>query len=87
MRVDVVAAAIEAVRRPDSHVVLTSAGGAVFDQAAARRLAALPHLVLVCGHYEGIDARVEVLVDEEISLGDFVNFYVYKKRRCFLWSM
>ncbi|MEQ1503963.1 MAG: tRNA (guanosine(37)-N1)-methyltransferase TrmD [Myxococcota bacterium] len=72
MRVDVVAAAIDAVRRPDSRVILTSAAGARFTQVDARRLATLPHLVVVCGHYEGIDARIEALVDEELSLGDFV---------------
>jgi tRNA (guanine37-N1)-methyltransferase len=72
MRVDVVAAGIEAVRTPESRVLLMSAGGARFDQAAAQRLSALPHLILVCGHYEGIDARIEALVDEEVSIGDFV---------------
>jgi tRNA (guanine37-N1)-methyltransferase len=72
MRVDVLAAAIDAVRRPGSRVILLSAGGRRFDQARARALAAETHLVLVCGHYEGVDARVEGLVDEEISLGDFV---------------
>jgi DNA-binding CsgD family transcriptional regulator len=50
-----------------------SAQGALFDQEAARRLAALPHLVIVCGHYEGVDERViEGEVDEELSIGDFV---------------
>lgn len=72
MRVDVVARAIEAVRREGSRVVLTSAGGQRFDQTQARRLAGYPHLIVVCGHYEGIDARIEGLVDEQISLGDFV---------------
>lgn len=72
MRVDVVAAALAAVRTPESRVVLMSAAGRRFDQDHARRLSALPHLVLVCGHYEGVDARVEALVDEELSLGDFV---------------
>ncbi|MEZ4235998.1 MAG: tRNA (guanosine(37)-N1)-methyltransferase TrmD [Myxococcota bacterium] len=72
LRVDVVAAAIDAVRTPEARVILMSAAGRRFDQAHARRLAALPHLVFVCGHYEGVDARVEALVDEELSLGDFV---------------
>jgi DNA-binding CsgD family transcriptional regulator len=50
-----------------------TAQGRLFDQAAARRLAQLPHLVIVCGHYEGIDERViEGDVDEELSIGDFV---------------
>lgn len=73
MRADVVGAAIAAVTRSDSHVVLLEAGGAPFCQATARRLAQLPHLVFVCGHYEGIDARVrETLVHESISIGDYV---------------
>lgn len=72
LKVDVVAAALARVRRPDSHVILTSPAGRTFSQADARRLATLPHVVLVCGHYEGIDARIEALVDEELSLGDFV---------------
>ena len=67
------AKAIRAVKGGDGHVVLLSAQGAVFGQAAARRLASLPHLVLVCGHYEGVDERViEADVDEELSVGDFV---------------
>jgi tRNA (guanine37-N1)-methyltransferase len=65
--------AIRATKREQGHVVLMSAQGALFDQAAARRLAQLPHLVILCGHYEGIDERViEGDVDEELSIGDFV---------------
>jgi tRNA (guanine37-N1)-methyltransferase len=65
--------AIRAVRGEHGHVVLLSAQGRIFDQATARRLAALPHLVLVCGHYEGVDERViESDIDEELSIGDFV---------------
>ncbi len=72
LKVDVVARAIEAVRRPDSHVVLTSAAGERLEHAGVLRLSAKPHLVVVCGHYEGIDARVETLVDQLVSIGDFV---------------
>lgn len=73
LRVDVLDAAITAVRRPDSRVVLMDPGGRRFDQAVAQEYAALPHLVLVCGHYEGVDARVrEHLVDECVSIGDYV---------------
>lgn len=65
--------AIRALRADGGRVVLMSAQGALFDQAAARRLAALPQLVLVCGHYEGVDDRViESDVDEELSVGDVV---------------
>ena len=61
----------EAAERP--HVVLLSAQGRLFDQAAARRLAGCRELVLICGRYEGVDERVaERLADEELSIGNFV---------------
>jgi tRNA (guanine37-N1)-methyltransferase len=67
------ARAIRAARGGDGYVVLLSPQGRLFDQAAARRLATLPHLVLVAGHYEGVDERVvELDVDEELSIGDYV---------------
>lgn len=72
MRVDVAAAAIQAIRTPTSHVVMTSPAGRPFDQEMARRYARLDHLIVLCGHYEGIDDRVSALLDEEVSLGDFV---------------
>lgn len=72
MKVDVVEAALAAVRSPRARVILTGPGGKRFDQGQARRLATLSHVVFVCGHYEGLDARVRHLVDEELSLGDFV---------------
>ncbi len=65
--------AIAAVRGADGHVVLMSAQGTLFDQAAARRFAGTAHLVLVAGHYEGVDERaIDGFVDEEISIGDYV---------------
>ncbi len=65
--------AIRAVKGADGRVALLSAQGRLFDQETARRLSALPHLVLVCGHYEGIDERlIESDVDEELSIGDYV---------------
>ncbi len=72
MRVDVVAAALQAVRSSVARVLWMTPTGTPMSQAVAQRLALEPHLVLLCGHYEGIDARVETLVDERISLGDFV---------------
>ena len=55
------------------HTVLMSPAGAPFDQAKARELLAREHIILVCGHYEGVDHRfVEACVDEELSIGDFV---------------
>jgi tRNA (guanine37-N1)-methyltransferase len=66
-------AAVEALRGPHGHVVLLCPQGTTFTQADAARLAREPHLVLLCGHYEGVDERVRAhLVDEELSIGDFV---------------
>jgi tRNA (guanine37-N1)-methyltransferase len=73
MKPEPLARAIRAVKGERARVVLMSAQGAVFDQAAARRLADAGHLVVVCGHYEGVDERlIEAAVDEELSIGDFV---------------
>jgi len=56
-----------------SRIILTSPQGEVFTQAKAEELAACPHLVFICGHYEGVDERVrEHLVTEELSVGDYV---------------
>lgn len=55
------------------HTILMSPQGKTFDQSKARELAGYKNLMIICGHYEGIDERVtEALVDEEISIGDFV---------------
>ncbi len=55
------------------HTVLMSAQGALFDQEKARELLTRRRVVLVCGHYEGVDERfIEECVDEELSIGDFV---------------
>jgi len=56
-----------------ARVILLGPAGRRFSQAVARELAHRPHLVLVCGRYEGVDERVsEQLVDEELSIGDYV---------------
>ncbi|MBI3341859.1 tRNA (guanosine(37)-N1)-methyltransferase TrmD [Candidatus Curtissbacteria bacterium] len=52
--------------------ILLSASGQTFTQQKAKRLKAKSEIVLICGHYEGVDARVEDFVDEIISIGDFV---------------
>jgi tRNA (guanine37-N1)-methyltransferase len=55
-----------------THRVLLTPQGARFSQAHARRFSELGSLTLVCGRYEGFDERIRGLVDEEVSLGDFV---------------
>ncbi len=65
--------AIRSCKREDSHVIYLSPQGKKLDAAMCQRLAIHSHLVLVCGHYEGLDERViEKEIDEEISIGDYV---------------
>ena len=65
--------AVETVRTPEARVIMMTPSGKTFRQATARRLAKEKHLILLCGHYEGIDERVrESLVTDEISIGDYV---------------
>ncbi len=66
--------AIKAIKgRRKVHVIYTSPAGKPFSQNHAKRLTRLKNLIIICGHYEGIDERVrEHLVDEEISVGDYV---------------
>jgi tRNA (guanine37-N1)-methyltransferase len=74
MKIEPVVAAIEAAaaRAPKARRLLLSPRGRPLTQALARELAAEPGIVLVCGHYEGIDERVRGFVDDELSIGDYV---------------
>lgn len=66
-------AAVEELRSPDSKVILMTPQGRVLNQALTRRLSGESHLIILCGHYEGVDQRViESLVDLELSIGDYV---------------
>jgi len=77
LRVDVVEKAIESTKDKNlsaksQKVILLDPRGKTFDQKKAKQLARLKHLILVCGHYEGIDERIANFVDEKISIGDFI---------------
>jgi tRNA (guanine37-N1)-methyltransferase len=77
LRVEPVYEAIEKVKSAKLKVkslktILTSPRGKVFNQELAKKYAKLDHLVIVCGHYEGVDERASHFVDEEVSIGDFV---------------
>ncbi|WP_435893732.1 tRNA (guanosine(37)-N1)-methyltransferase TrmD [Oceaniferula spumae] len=66
-------AAVEELKGDDTQVILMTPQGAPFKQHHAQRLSSSKHLIILCGHYEGVDHRViETLVDEEISIGDYV---------------
>ena len=64
--------AIAAVEKPNSHIILMSPRGKTFDQKMAERFAKLEDLVIVCGHYEGVDERVNAYCDELVSIGDYI---------------
>ncbi len=72
LRPEPVAAALGALRRPESVVILLDPAGEVFSHARAVDLAAGTHLVFVCPRYEGVDERIRSLVDLELSIGDYV---------------
>ena len=73
MKPEPLTAALESVHAPGSRVIHLSPQGKPFVQADAKRISGLPHLILLCGHYEGIDQRVlDRWVDEELSIGDYV---------------
>lgn len=73
LKPDVLAAAVKSVRGKSSWVVLTSASGTTYTQAKARAYSHKEHIILICGHYEGVDQRfIDLYVDEEISIGDYV---------------
>ena len=64
--------ALESVRTPESHVVILVPVGKTYRQADAHRMAEQKHLILICGHYEGMDARIYPYADELISIGDYI---------------
>lgn len=65
--------AVETLQRAATRVVLMCPQGRPLTTTVARELAQQPHLLIICGHYEGVDERVrEALVDDEISIGDYV---------------
>ena len=78
LRVDVLNDAIEFTKKTygkpkeKQKVVLLDPTGTIYSQRKAKEFSKIDHLILVCGHYEGFDARVKTFVDEEISIGDFV---------------
>ncbi len=65
--------AIESVKQDNSYIIYLSPKGNTLTQNKVQELSTKEHLILICGHYEGIDQRViDTFVDEEISIGDYV---------------
>lgn len=66
-------AAVESLRQPETKVLMMAPSGRAFKQADAFELVKCPHLVLLCGSYEGFDERIrEAIVDDAFSIGDYV---------------
>src|SRR2546421_9796376 len=73
MKPEPIFAAVEELKTQESKIILMSPAGRRLDQEVATNLSKESHLIVVCGHYEGVDQRViEHLVDLEISIGDYV---------------
>jgi tRNA (guanine37-N1)-methyltransferase len=73
MKPEPIFAAVEDLRNEASKILLMSPAGNRFDQPTATKLSQEPHLIIICGHYEGVDHRVmEHLIDWEFSIGDYV---------------
>ena len=63
---------LDKIKTEDSYVILLTPDGNKFNQNKAVDLSKKKHLILICGHYEGFDERIRTLVDEEISIGDYI---------------
>jgi tRNA (guanine37-N1)-methyltransferase len=73
MKIEPLFRAVESLKNENSYVILMSPQGEPFKQKTAERLSVEKHLIIVCGHYEGVDERVrDSLIDSEISIGDYV---------------
>lgn len=77
LRVDILKNAVgqtldKKLRKNEQKVVLLSASGKLFKQEKAKEYSKIKHLILICGHYEGVDERILDYIDEEISIGDYV---------------
>lgn len=73
IRPDVVYDAYNSIKNKDAKVIYMSPKGKVLNQEKVKQLSNQKHLIIICGHYEGIDQRVlDEIVDEEISIGDYV---------------
>jgi len=63
---------LNSIKTNDSYVILMTPDGHTYNQNIAKKLVNKKHLIIICGHYEGFDERIRSIVDEEISMGDFI---------------
>ena len=72
LRCDIIGNALKDIKTEYSHTILMTPQGKTYKQRMAKKLTKEKEIILICGHYEGFDERVREMVDEEISIGDFV---------------
>lgn len=76
LRADVLEKAIKSakddLKKDEEKVILLSAHGKNFNQQLSHKYSKLKHLIIICGHYEGVDERIKEFIDEEVSVGDFI---------------
>lgn len=72
LKIDPIVAALRKHQLLDKHIILLTPSGITLRQPVLRELTKHEHIVLICGHYEGIDARIEHYISQEISIGDYV---------------
>jgi len=64
--------AIHHLKKENTKVIMLTPQGKLFNQSYAKQYAKEEHIILLCGHYEGFDARIENFIDDELSIGDYV---------------
>ena len=64
--------AVDAIKTPDSYVILMTPQGVKYTQSEAKELITKKHIIIICGHYEGFDERIRSLADIEYSIGDYI---------------
>lgn len=73
LRIEPIVAAIRAIRSSNSYVILTTPKGQVFNQELANNFVSkYDHIIIIAGHYEGFDERINYYIDAQYSIGDFV---------------
>ncbi len=72
LKINPVVKALRSISNKDSYVILTSPMGEKYNQKKAKFFSNIKHLIIICGHYEGIDARIKNYINEEISIGEFI---------------
>ena len=72
MKIEPLASFLKELRTPKTKTILMTPSGTKLTQDKVKELSKEEHIVVICGHYEGVDERIKCLIDEEISMGDYV---------------